>query len=150
MIHKTNQRRLLPAILILALLYLPYRVSATPASNAIVNAESFLIIDETVGSADLSLEFGTRIYKTLTYERAAARFRFNDSLYVAGSLSVQGRISLSGSTLTVNGSGSGKVSLQGLDGGKVCVLDTDGVGYTVMSANDGVLAGRMATGGECP
>lgn len=150
MFHKAHHP-VFPALLAFLLLYAPHEAAALYGSGTvIVNADSFLAIDETVSGADLSFEFGKRIYKTLTYERASARFRFNDTLSMSGSLIVAGRISLSGSTLTVNGAGSGKVSLQGRNGGKICILDTDSIGYTVLSGNDGALTGRASAGGECP
>src|SRR3990167_8518552 len=63
-----------------------------------------------------------------------------------------GSLALSGASLTVGdgNTGSGKTSLVGADGGKICLLATDGAGYTVHECNDGTCTPRAATGSECP
>lgn len=46
--------------------------------------------------------------------------------------------------------GSGKLTIDGLDGGKSCVADGDGVGYTIQECNNGTCTTRIAPAGECP
>lgn len=144
----TFRSLLLAPILALCLSGAPTSVRAALTANAVVNADSFQIVDETNATADLTIAFGMRLGKELTYQRSNARFAFNDSLYVAGSLSVHGP--LSGSGMNVDGgTGSGKITLNGAQGGKICVLDTDSVGYTVITADVGSMNTRAATGNEC-
>lgn len=52
-------------------------------------------------------------------------------------------------TVSANATGSGKMVIQGSDGAKICLRDTDGAGYTVLTGNNGTISGRVATGTEC-
>ncbi len=64
------------------------------APTLIVNTEAFQVIDDADSEADVVIKFGDTLAKTLTYERTAGRFRFNDDLSVVGSIS--------GSSLTID------------------------------------------------
>jgi hypothetical protein len=66
----------------------------------LVNTEAFQTIDDTDASANVMLQFGDTLSKTLTYNRALSRFEFNDDLYVSGSLRATG--SVSGALLRAN------------------------------------------------
>src|SRR5688500_15543833 len=67
---------------------LSYASSWKPA--LLVNTEAFQSIDDSNATADVVLKFGDTINKTLTYERTAGRFKFDDDLKVEGSLTVSG------------------------------------------------------------
>lgn len=45
---------------------------------------------------------------------------------------------------------SGSLVLNGAKGGQVCYADTDGVGYTMCSGNNGTQTCKVAVGNECP
>lgn len=73
----------------------------------LVNTEAFQSIDDTDSSADIVLKFGDSLAKTLTYERSAGQFKFDDDLEVIGtvsgsSLHAQDGLTSSG-TLTIEG-----------------------------------------------
>jgi hypothetical protein len=128
----------------------PTPAAANVLSNALVTANSVITIVDTDTTNDISFVFGMRLYKTLEYTRTAEWFRFNDNLYVDGSVSTTQTISMSGSALDIVAtSGTGVVSLLGLDGGKICMLDSDGLGYTVITGANGVVETRIATADEC-
>lgn len=53
----------------------------------LVNTQAFQVIDDSDTASDVSIKFGDTIAKSLTYERVLGRFRFDDDLSVAGSIS---------------------------------------------------------------
>lgn len=64
---------------------------ATAASSwkptLLVNTEAFQVIDDDDTTADIVMRFGDTINKSLTYERAAGQFKFDDDLEVVGTVS---------------------------------------------------------------
>lgn len=72
--------------------------------------------------------------------------------YLRGTIDDMGSLAFSGTlSLGRNNAGSGKLILQGADGGKACVMDTDGAGYTVTNeCLNGTCTDRIARGSECP
>ncbi|MDD5055521.1 MAG: hypothetical protein PHZ00_04610 [Candidatus Peribacteraceae bacterium] len=64
----------------------------------VVNTEAFQIIDDSDAAANVVLKFGEGLNKTLTYNRSADQFEFNDDLEVTGTIS--------GALVTQNGAGN--------------------------------------------
>ena len=70
------------------------------------NSGKFIIDFDNTESGDITLQFGGTLSKTLSYSQANSYFRFNDSVYINGNLTVTGLInginlaSLSSSTDT--------------------------------------------------
>ena len=63
-----------------------------------VNTEAFQIIDDSNGTANVELRFGSDLNARLVYERAADRFIFTKSLYIKGNLTLTGSLSLASFT----------------------------------------------------
>ncbi len=55
--------------------------------SLLVNTEGFQVIDDDDTTADIVLRFGDTINKSLTYERTAGQFRFDDDLEILGTAS---------------------------------------------------------------
>lgn len=60
------------------------------ASTVVANTEAFEIIDDLDSDADISLQFGDSINKSLTYKRIAGTFSFDDDLEVQGFFTATG------------------------------------------------------------
>ncbi len=59
----------------------------------LVNTEAFAVIDDTDSTANVVIKFGDTLAKTITYNRTAVRFEFNDSVSVTGNVRVTGTAS---------------------------------------------------------
>lgn len=111
----------------------PWRVMASSWQPALlVNTEAFQTIDDSDSTADLYIQFGDALAKTLTYERSIDRFNFNDDVHTTGSLTASG-------TLTVDGDVKTKADLTiNSDNGAadaVLTFGSDGTPETVTFAN---------------
>ncbi len=69
----------------------------------LVNTQAFQVIDDSDTGSDVSIKFGDTISKSLIYERALTRFKFDDDLIVVGDVNATG--TLSGKSLRVVGTG---------------------------------------------
>jgi len=125
--------------------------ASTWKPTALVNTEAFHSIDDTDAGADVVLKFGDTLAKTLTYDRSAARFEFNDQVYVNGNLMTMGTMSgahvhaeksltSSGTILSVgNITGRGTLSGQTVTGGGG-VSQLSKTGLLIDSASTAALA----------
>lgn len=125
--------------------------ASTWKPTALVNTEAFHSIDDTDTAANVVLKFGDTLAKTLTYNRAAARFEFNDQVYVNGNLMTMGTMSgahvhaeksltSSGTILSVgNITGRGTLSGQTVTGGGG-VSQLSKTGLLIDSASTAALA----------
>lgn len=69
---------------------------------------------------------------------------------LTGKLYASGSLVLSGTTVVGHrATGSGRLMIQGADGGKVCQADSDGTGCTCNSCNNGVCSTWIGTTAEC-
>lgn len=71
----------------------------------LVNTEAFQVIDDNDADSDVRLTFGETIDRSLTYERTAGRFTFDDDLRIEGSVEFTG--TASGDALYISRSFSG-------------------------------------------
>jgi len=95
--YYSKQRKTLcaTATIIAALLHLVPQVHAASSWNPalLVNTEAFQTIDDQDSASDVVVQFGQTLGKTITFERTADRFNFNDDTYISGDLDVFGTAS---------------------------------------------------------
>ncbi|TSC79615.1 MAG: hypothetical protein G01um101425_546 [Candidatus Peregrinibacteria bacterium Gr01-1014_25] len=130
-----------------------YAVSSW-SPTLLVNTEAIQIIDDADSTANLALKFGSTINKSLTYDRTATVFRFDDDVWVNGTLSgalLFARSTLASSgTLVFEGAGSGAslylgTSLQGVG---LTDCDTEATSKLMWDATKGRFScGADQTGG---
>ncbi len=94
-IHTPLKRRAAAGLIVCVALSLLHGISLPTTALAasswsptlLVNTEAFQVIDDDDTAADIVMRFGDTINKSLTYERAAGQFRFDDDLEVLGTVS---------------------------------------------------------------
>lgn len=83
------------------LLALPVQVLGSSfGPGLLVNTESFTIIDDAGGGANVELRFGDIVNKSLFWNNAQTRFEFNSNLHVVNNLSGSGTLRIEGNTAT--------------------------------------------------
>ncbi len=122
----------------------------------LVNTEAFQVIDDS-SSANLVLKFGATVNKTLTYDRTATAFRFNDDVYITGTLSgtvlkADATLASSG-TLVFEGAGTGNslYIAQSLTGVGLVDCDTGATSKLLWDSATGRFScGTDQSGGSVP
>ncbi len=120
---------------IAAIIPAAFVLNASAASSwgptLLVNTEAFQVIDDRNSASNLALKFGQTLNKNLTYDRTTGVFRFDDDLWVPGTVS--GSV-LRATTLITS---SGSVHIEGtLTGATIagfgltdCDADTQSLGW---------------------
>lgn len=149
----------------LILVPLPGAAASSWNPTLLVNTESFSTIDDGDGTTNIELRFGDTLSETVTFNRSAWRFEFSQSIYVGGTITATGSLSIkqvmSGAALRVDNNADiwGKLSVSGatlLDGnvsasGALAVegavsfgstLKIGGVTYT-FPGSDGTASGKV-------
>lgn len=124
------------------------------------NRDEFTLDADSSASGPITLQFGTSLAKTLTYDQANSRFNFNDDVRIQGNLTVTGSVTV-GDFDAGTGTGAGTLrwtgtSFEGYDGTNWKDLTVGGstfVGVSTLTStgsfSTGSLVGYRAANNIC-